>query len=124
MKKKSAIIFLAVMALFMFAVVAVCAVDKTNVQQKQEQKIEKKEMKQGGGDGDQITQWDRYLQSLGWAVVAAIGFSFGIGIGIKVFDLLSTKIDEWEEIKKGNWGVAMIITSIIVMVGLIVIKVI
>ena len=65
-----------------------------------------------------------YLKGIGWAIVASIGFSFGVGLAIKVFDWLSTKIDEWEEIKKGNIGVALIIISLILMVGLLVYKVI
>lgn len=74
---------------------------------------------QSGGD-----IWNNYLKALGWAIVASIGFAVGVGLGIVVFDLISVKIDEWEEIKKGNWSVAMILTSLIVMVGLIIIKVI
>ncbi len=65
-----------------------------------------------------------YLRAIGWSITAAIGFSFGIGLAIKVFDWLSTDIDEWEEIKKGNMGVALIFVSLIVMVGLLVYKVI
>ncbi|HDP68156.1 MAG TPA: DUF350 domain-containing protein [Candidatus Marinimicrobia bacterium] len=65
-----------------------------------------------------------YLRGIGWAIVAALGFSFGVGLAIKVFDWLSTSIDEWEEIKKGNIGVALIIVSLILMVGLLVHKVI
>lgn len=65
-----------------------------------------------------------YLRGIGWAIVAALGFSFGVGLAIKVFDWLSTSIDEWEEIKKGNLGVALIVISLILMVGLLVHKVI
>lgn len=65
-----------------------------------------------------------YLKAIGWAIVAAIGFSFGIGLAIKIFDWLSSGIDEWEEIKKGNIGVALIIVTLIAMVGLLVYKVI
>ena len=66
----------------------------------------------------------QYGRSLLWAITAAIGFGLGVGISIKVFDWLSTDIDEWEEIKKGNMGVSLIFVSLIVMVGLIVHKVI
>ena len=59
-----------------------------------------------------------------WSITAAVGFAFGIGIALKVFDMLSTDIDEWEEIKKGNIGVSLIFISLIVMVGLLVYKVI
>ena len=74
------------------------------------------------------TSWSgmfaQYGRSLLWAITAAIGFGLGVGITLKVFDWLSTDIDEWEEIKKGNMGVSLIFVSLIVMVGLIVYKVI
>ena len=66
----------------------------------------------------------QYGRSLLWSITAAIGFGLGVGISLKVFDWLSTDIDEWEEIKKGNMGVSLIFVSLIVMVGLIVYKVI
>ena len=66
----------------------------------------------------------QYGRSLLWAITAAIGFGLGVGISLKVFDWLSSDIDEWEEIKKGNMGVSLIFVSLIVMVGLIVYKVI
>ena len=64
----------------------------------------------------------QYLRAVGWSVTAAVGFAFGVGIALKVFDYLSTDIDEWEEIKKGNIGVSLIFISLIVMVGLLVYK--
>ena len=66
----------------------------------------------------------QYLRAVGWSITAAVGFAFGVGIALKVCDWLSTEIDEWEEIKKGNMGVALIFISLIVMVGLLVYKVI
>ena len=65
-----------------------------------------------------------YLRAVGWSVAAAVGFAFGVGIALKVFDWLSTDIEEWEEIKKGNMGVSLIFISLIAMVGLLVHKVI
>ena len=65
-----------------------------------------------------------YGRAIGWSIAAAIGFSFGVGLALKVFDWLSTDIDEWEEIKKGNMGVAYIFVALIVMVGVLVYKVI
>ncbi|RMF11084.1 MAG: DUF350 domain-containing protein [Candidatus Neomarinimicrobiota bacterium] len=65
-----------------------------------------------------------YVRALGWSIVAAVGFAFGVGIALKVFDWLSTDIDEWEEIKKGNIGVALIFISLILMVGLLIYKVV
>ena len=46
----------------------------------------------------------QYARAIGWSITAAVGFAFGIGIALKVFDMLSTEIDEWEEIKKREHG--------------------
>ena len=54
----------------------------------------------------------QYGRSLLWAITAAIGFGLGVGISLKVFDWLSTDIDEWEEIKKGNMGVSLIFVAL------------
>ena len=66
----------------------------------------------------------QYARAVGWSITAAVGFAFGIGIALKVFDWLSTEINEWEEIKKGNMGVSLIFISLSFMVGLLVHKVI
>ncbi|RKY51600.1 MAG: hypothetical protein DRP86_00785 [Candidatus Neomarinimicrobiota bacterium] len=58
-----------------------------------------------------------------WAITASIGFAFGVGLAIKIFDWLSTDIDEWEEIKKGNIGVALIFVAMIVVIGLLIYRV-
>ena len=49
-----------------------------------------------------------YGRAIGWSVAAAIGFSFGVGLALKVFDWLSTDINEREEIKKGNMCVGYV----------------
>ncbi len=61
--------------------------------------------------------------SLGWIIVASIGFAFGVGLSIKVFDWLTKDINEWEEVKKMNWVVGAILVALIVMIGLIIIKI-
>jgi uncharacterized membrane protein YjfL (UPF0719 family) len=58
-----------------------------------------------------------------WAITASIGFAFGVGLAIKVFDWLSSDIEEWEEIKKGNIGVALIFVAMIVVIGLLIYRV-
>ena len=65
-----------------------------------------------------------YLRAIGWALTASIGFSLGIGIALTVFDKLTPNINQWSEIKAGNYGVSLIITSIVIMIGLIVYRVI
>ena len=73
---------------------------------------------------DLMTRLAGYLWSLVWAVVASVGFAFGVGLALMVFNWLSKDIDEWQEIKNGNYGVAAIIVSLILMVGLLVHRVI
>jgi uncharacterized membrane protein YjfL (UPF0719 family) len=64
------------------------------------------------------------FRSLCWALVAAVSFAFAMGLAIKVFDWLSKDINEWEEIKKGNTGVALIFVAMILSIGLVLYKVI
>ena len=64
-----------------------------------------------------------YLRAIGWSVVAALGFSIGIGLALKVFDWMSTDIEEWEEIKNGNMGVFLIFITLIASVAFLIHKV-
>ncbi|HDR05771.1 MAG TPA: DUF350 domain-containing protein [Candidatus Marinimicrobia bacterium] len=59
-----------------------------------------------------------------WSIAASIGFAFGVGLALKVFDWLSIDIEEWQEIKNGNIGVALIFISIILVIGMLIYKVI
>jgi len=70
-----------------------------------------------------LTLW-QMGRSLGWALVAAVSFTFAMGLSIKVFTFLSGDIDEWDEIKKGNLGVALIFVAMILSVGMVLYKVI
>ena len=65
-----------------------------------------------------------YLRAIGWALTASIGFSLGVAIAVMIFNKLSKDIDEWQEIKNGNIGVALIEVALIVMIGIIVFRVI
>ena len=65
-----------------------------------------------------------YLRAIGWALTASIGFSLGISIALTVFDKLTPDINQWSEIKAGNYGASLIITSIVIMICLIVYRVI
>jgi uncharacterized membrane protein YjfL (UPF0719 family) len=63
-------------------------------------------------------------RSFGWALTAAISFAIAMGLSIKVFDWMSKDINEWEEIKKGNIGVALIFVAMILSVAAVLYKVI
>lgn len=70
---------------------------------------------------DLVSKW---LVALGWIFVASVGFAFGVGISIKVFDWLTKDINEWEEVKNKNYVVGAILIALIVMIGLIILKII
>ena len=73
---------------------------------------------------DLSSQLIEYLRAVGWALTASISFSLGVAIAVFIFNKLSRDIDEWQEIKNGNIGVALIEVALIVMIGIIVHRVI
>jgi uncharacterized membrane protein YjfL (UPF0719 family) len=52
------------------------------------------------------------LYMLGYGVVAALIMSLALGLLIKVWDWI-TPVDEWEELKKGNVAVAIVLAAVI-----------
>lgn len=60
-----------------------------------------------------------YLITFGWAITGAISMAVALGIGLKIYDLL-TPIDEWAEIKKGNMGVAVILSAVILAFAIVI----
>lgn len=61
----------------------------------------------------------QYFITFGWALTGAVSMAVGLSILVKIFSWI-TPIDEWEEIKKGNIGVAIILASIIIGTALVV----
>jgi uncharacterized membrane protein YjfL (UPF0719 family) len=61
-----------------------------------------------------------YLITFGWALVGSIGMGTGIAIALKLFDLSTPRIDEWEEIKKGNVAMAIVLAAVILALGVVV----
>jgi len=61
-----------------------------------------------------------YAVTFGWALVGAISMGIAIIIMLKVFTWSTVEIDEWEEIKKGNIAVAIIIAAVIIGAALVV----
>ncbi len=54
-----------------------------------------------------------YLATLGWAVAAAVSTGIGLAVALKVFNVLTPKIDEMEELRKGNIAVAIVMVAVI-----------
>ena len=55
----------------------------------------------------------QFLITFGWALTAAISMGVSLSIVIKIFDWISP-IDEWEEIKKGNMSMAVMLAALII----------
>jgi uncharacterized membrane protein YjfL (UPF0719 family) len=61
-----------------------------------------------------------FAKNIGWAVVASLAMSLSLGILLAVYDKLTPRIDEWEELKKGNIAVAIVLAAVILAYGFVV----
>ncbi len=61
-----------------------------------------------------------YLITFGWAIVGSVAMGLGIIIALKMFDLSTPKVDEWELIKQGNMPMAIILASVIISLGIVI----
>lgn len=62
---------------------------------------------------------EQYLITFGWALTGAISMAIALSLLVKVF-MYITPIDEWEEVKKGNIGVSIIVASVIIGTALVI----
>lgn len=63
---------------------------------------------------------EAYLITFGWAITGSISMGIGIIVAIKLFDLSTTKVDEWELVKDGNIPIAIILAAVILSVGYVI----
>ncbi len=61
-----------------------------------------------------------YLVTFGWAVVGSIAMGIGIIIAVKLFELSTNRVDEWELIKQNNTAMAIILAAVIISVGMVI----
>lgn len=54
-----------------------------------------------------------YLITFGWAIVGSIGMGTGLLLCLKMFTWVTHEIDEWEELKKNNHSVAIVLAAVI-----------
>jgi uncharacterized membrane protein YjfL (UPF0719 family) len=54
-----------------------------------------------------------YIVTLGWAIIGSLSMGLALIVVIKIFDFSTKKVDEWEEIKKNNTSMAIVIAAII-----------
>lgn len=64
--------------------------------------------------------WNAYLITFGWAIVGSLSMGIGIIITLKLFDLATSRVDEWELIKQNNISMAIVLAAVIVSLGLVV----
>ncbi|MHC4252164.1 MAG: DUF350 domain-containing protein [Planctomycetota bacterium] len=62
----------------------------------------------------------QYLGTFGWALVGAVSMGVGLAVALKIFTVLTPGIDEIEELKKGNMGVAVVMAAVIIAMGIVV----
>jgi uncharacterized membrane protein YjfL (UPF0719 family) len=61
-----------------------------------------------------------YLITFGWAIVGSVGMGIGIIIALKMFNISTPKVDEWELVKQGNVPMAIILASVIISLGIVI----
>ena len=54
-----------------------------------------------------------YIVTLGWAIVGSLSMGLALIVVLKIFDFSTSKVDEWEEIKKNNLSMAIVLAAII-----------
>lgn len=64
--------------------------------------------------------WTAYAITFGWAIVGSVAMGIGILITLKMFDLATVKVDEWELVKQGNMSIAVILAAVIISLGMVV----
>ena len=55
-----------------------------------------------------------YLITFGWAIVGSLSMAVGVLLCLRLFTRLTDELDEWEELKKGNLAVAVLMASIVI----------
>ncbi|MGI5844879.1 MAG: DUF350 domain-containing protein [Candidatus Xenobium sp.] len=65
-------------------------------------------------------EWVEALKTLVWALVASVAMSLSLGLLMFVWDKMTPRIDEWEELKKGNVAVAIVMAAVILTFGIVI----
>ena len=66
------------------------------------------------------TIFEAYLITFGWAITGSVSMGLGIIIAVKMFDLSTTKVDEWALIKDNNIAMAIVLAAVILSVGYVI----
>ncbi len=61
-----------------------------------------------------------YAITFGWAITGSISMGLGIILALKMFDLSTRNVDEWELVKQGNIPIAIILASVVLSLGIVI----
>lgn len=61
-----------------------------------------------------------YLITFGWAIVGSVSMGIGIVITLKLFDMSTRDLNEWQLVKEGNIPISIILAAMIVSLGIVV----
>ena len=61
-----------------------------------------------------------YAITFGWAIVGSIAMGVGIIIALKLFDLSTREINEWQLLAQGNMAIAVVLAAVIIALGIVV----
>lgn len=60
-----------------------------------------------------------FLITFGWAITGGLSMAIMLPIVIRIFNWINP-IDEWQEIKNGNIGVAILLSAVIIATALVI----
>ncbi|MBI1748737.1 MAG: DUF350 domain-containing protein [Acidobacteria bacterium] len=60
-----------------------------------------------------------YLIAGGWALTGAVSMAVSLALLLRVFSWI-TPIDEWEEIRKGNLSVGLVVGAVIISFAIVI----
>jgi uncharacterized membrane protein YjfL (UPF0719 family) len=64
--------------------------------------------------------WYAYAITFGWAIVGSLAMAIGNIVMLKLFDLSTPKVDEWQLMKDGNIPIAIVFASMILALGYVI----
>ncbi len=61
-----------------------------------------------------------YAITFGWAIVGSVSMGLGIIIAVKLFETFNPRVDEWQLIREGNIGMAIVLAAVIIAVAIVI----
>ena len=62
----------------------------------------------------------QYAVTVGWAIAGAVSMGIGLGVALKIFTLLTPKLNEMDELRKGNVAVAIVLAAVVLAMAVVV----